>query len=267
MTSDRDTTGTVGLTVEDGVAELRLTAPDRRNCVSFAFVEDLLGHIEDLEARLEEVTAILLTHEGDVFCAGYDLDVIGGDGPDEEREQLIERHNACRDWLWNVDRPVVVGASGPAVAAGAGQALVGDIVVVGSEFRIWWPEINVGLFPYTMGPSFVERFGVRRAAEVTFLGRDAKLDPDEAREMGLVNRVVDTGDVDDTVREMGATLAANERKYGYLLDAYEIFNLAKREHRARGNAGTAVGEWRQTYDRWFSGDGPNLGGRDDPRDG
>lgn len=256
--------GCIDLTLEEGVAELRMTAPEQRNCVSFEFVADLFGHIETLEDRLEDVTAVLLTHEGDVFCAGYDMDVIG-DGSDEDREQLTEQFGACRDWLWNVDRPVVVGAKGPAVAAGAGHAEVGDIVVVGPEFRIWWPEINVGLFPYTMGPSFVEKLGIRRAAEVTFLGHEAKLTPGEARELGLVNRVVDTGDVDETVREMGRTLADNEERYGYLLEAYELFNVAKREHREAGNGGTAMGAWRQTHDRWFSEEGPNLGGRDDLR--
>lgn len=265
MVSEPGPNGTVALEIEDGVAELRATAPERRNCVSFAFVEDLHEHVDTLAGRLDEVTAIALTHEGDVFCAGYDLDVIAGEGPDAERERLTEAYGPVREWLWHVDRPVVVGAKGPAVAAGAGHALVGDIVVAGPEFRIWWPEINVGLFPYTMGPEFVDRLGFRRAAEVTFLGREARLDPEEARELGLVNRIVATEAVDETVREMGATLAENERRYGYLLEAYELFNLAKRERRARGNAGTAVGSWRGTYDRWFGAEGPNLGGRDDPR--
>lgn len=259
--------GTISLDLADGVAELRMTAPERRNCVSFAFVEDLYEHIETLESQLDEVTAIVLTHEGDVYCAGYDLDVIGGDGPDSERERLTEEYDAARQWLWNVDRPVVVGAKGPAVAAGAGHVQVGDIVVVGSDFRIWWPEINVGLFPYTMGPSFVDRLGIRRAAEVTFLGREAKLSPEEAREVGLVNRIVETAAVDETVRQMATTLAENEQRYGYLIEAYELFNVAKRQRRSHQNAGTIMGSWRQTYDRWFSEEGPNLGGQDDPRGG
>lgn len=265
MVTDPGPNGTLALDIADGVAELRATAPDRRNCVSFDFVADLYEHIETLEDCLDEVTAIVMTHEGDVYCAGYDLDVIGGDGPDTERERLTDRYGAAREWLWNVDRPVVVGATGPAVAAGAGHALVGDIVVVSPEFRIWWPEIDVGLFPYTMGPSFVDRLGIRRAAEVTFLGREAKLTPAAAREIGLVNRVVETDAVDETVRSMGATLAENEARYGYLLEAYELFNVAKRAHRGQRNAGTVIGAWRQTYDRWFSEEGPNLGGGDDPR--
>lgn len=52
-----------------------------------------------------------------------------------------------------------------------------------------------------------------------------------------------------------------------MLDAYEIFNQAKREYLARGNAGTAYGEWRQTYDEWFGDRGALRGGRDDPRGG
>lgn len=256
--------GSVELTVEDNVAELRMARPDKSNCVSLELVEDLFTVIDDLERRQDDIYSIVLTHDGSTFCAGYDLNVIAGDATDEAREALTSRFGPARSWFRNVDIPVVVGASGPAVAAGAGWALVGDIVVVGPEFRIWWPEINVGLFPHTMGPSFVNRFGHRRAAELTLLGQHAKLTPEEARELGLVNRVVDTEEVDDTARELAGILAEHEREYGYMLDAYELLNISIRESRMSRDGGVALGRWRQTHDEWFSGE-RRLGGRDDPR--
>lgn len=268
MASSPDLNGSADLTVEGEVAEVRMARPDKSNAVTVELVEDLFAIIDELETRIEdgEVYSIVLTHEGGTFCAGYDLNVIAGDdATDEERAWLTDRFPAARSWFRNVDVPVVVGATGPAVAAGAGWALVGDIVVVGPEFRIWWPEINVGLFPHTMGPSFVERVGVRRAAELVFLGRHAKLAPEEAREVGFVNRIVDADEVDAEAREIGDILADHEREYGYMLDAYELFNIAKREVRSAHNGGHALGEWRGTYDRWFSGEGPRLGGKDDPR--
>lgn len=258
--------GVITLTIEDGIAELRATDPDRRNCVSIEFVEDLYEAIDEIEPRIDSgtVTALVLTHDGSVFCAGYDLDIVGNPDREDERSELTSRYRAARKWLDNVDVPTIVGAKGPAVAAGAGHCLVGDIIAVGPEFRIWWPEVNVGLFPYTMGPSFISRFGRRRAAEIVFLGDEAKITPQEAREMGLVNRIVDTDDVDSEVRDIGRTIAGYKEEYGYILDSYEQFNKAKRALRDR-YAGITEAEWRQTQDRWFSDDAPARTGGHDPR--
>lgn len=259
--------GTLSLTIDDGVAELRATDADRRNCVSFDLVEDLFEAIDELRPLIDagEVAALVLTHEGPVFCAGYDLDIVGDPERDEEQSELTSRYGAARDWLDNVDVPTIVGAKGPAVAAGAGHCLVGDIIAVGPEFRIWWPEVNVGLFPLTMGPSFISRYGRRRAAEIVFLGNEAKIAPEEAREMGLVNRIVDTDEVDAEVRDMGRTIAGYEEEYGYVLDSYEQFNKAKRALRDR-HVGLAEARWQQTRDRYFREDAVGrTGGRDDPR--
>lgn len=261
------TNGTLSLSVEDGVAELRGTDADHRNCISLDYVDDLFGAIDELRPKVEagDVAALVLTHEGSVFCAGYDLDVVGDPERDEEQSELTSRYRAARQWLDNVDVPTIVGAKGPAVAAGAGHCLVGDIIAVGPEFRIWWPEVNVGLFPHTMGPQFISRFGRRRAAEIVFLGNEAKVSPEEAREMGLVNRIVETEAVDDEVRNIGETIAGYEAEYGYVLDAYEEFNAAKRALRDRW-VGINEAEWRRTRDRYFREDAvARTGNRDDPR--
>lgn len=257
--------GNVSLTIEDNVAKLRSTNAERQNCISFEFVEDLFHQIDRMRDRLDEIYAITITHDGDVYCGGFDLDVISN-ADEDTRSELTDQYYACYDWLVNVDVPVVTGAKGPAVAMGAGHLMVGDIVVLGEEFRIWWSEIDVGLFPYRMGASFIEKYGVRRAAELTFLGKEAKLTPQECRELRIANRIVDTEEVDDEVQDIGETLAGNEREYGYMLDGYEVFNTAKRHHRQQNNAGTALGDWLKTYDEWFSDDEPLTGGRGDPRE-
>lgn len=262
MDHDLDLHGSIALRLSDNVAELRLTRPDRSNCVSRDQVEDLHAIVEELDGR-DDVYAIALTHEGSTFCAGYDLDVIMGDDPDE-RSFITSGHNAGRSWLHNAPIPVVVGVSGAAAAAGAGFAEVGDVIVAGPEFRIWWPEINVGVFPQTMGPNFVDRYGYRRAAEITLLGEHAKFGPEEAREMGIVNRIVDDGEVDTTAVGLAETMAEHERAYGTMLDAYELLVQAKQEERHTTNGAFATAQWHSTYDDWFA-EGERITNRDDPR--
>lgn len=263
--------GNLELSHQDGVAELRLSNPEKLNCVSLPHVEDLLTAIERLEGYIEddELVSILITHEGEQFCGGYDLDVMAADGREAEKQQLQDQYQACYGWLRNVDVPVVVGARGAAVAAGAVYCLTGDIIVTGPDFRMWWSEVNVGIFGYTIGPLFVNRVGHRRAAELAFLGNNAKLTPQEARELGLINRIVDGEEVENEAREIAETLAEYERRYGYILDAYEVYNLSKRANRNPGGIGHAEAEWRTLYDEWFNSDGidTRLGGEDDPRRG
>lgn len=264
MAASPDLNGSASFALEDNVAEIRLSRPDRANAVTLDLVEDLYAIVGHLEPR-DDVYAILLTHDGGTFCAGYDMDVIA-DGTDEEREALTGRFGPLLSWFRNVTVPVVAGSTGKTPAAGASLALTADIVVVGPDFRIWWPEINVGYFPHTMGPDFIHRVGVRRAAELVFLGGHARLGPEEARELGLVNRIVEADDVDGEVRDIGDILADHERDYGYLLDAYELFTHSKREYEATHDGGHALARWRSTHDKWFAGE-QRLGGGDDPRGG
>lgn len=268
-----DLNGAIGLEVNDNIAGLRFADPDRRNCVSVEFAEDLLAITRFIDRNLEDVYVLTITHEGPVFSAGYDLDVVGDPDSSEERTYLMERFRAARSWLSHVDRPVIVGAKGPAVAAGAGLVRRLDINVVSDEFQIWWPEINVGVFPRTMGPELIKVFGPHRAAELTFLGTEARLSAEEARELGLVNRIVDGEEVDELVKGMARTIAGYERDYGSMIDAYEVFNLARHESEQLRGGNRTIAEWRSTYDQWYGGSdlidretGMPAGRGDDPRD-
>src|SRR6202049_4811218 len=63
---------TVQLAFESGVATITLNRPEKRNAVSFALVEELLGAPDEIEQSPAQV--VILTGAGKAFCAGLDLD-------------------------------------------------------------------------------------------------------------------------------------------------------------------------------------------------
>lgn len=234
--------------LEEGVAAIRLTAPERKNCFSIDLGEDLLELYRALEERLEQIAVVTLTAAGDVFCAGLDLDIVtNAEARPDERERLGDLYWLATGWLRNVSVPVVVGACSAAPGAGAGLAQSADILVTDEDFEIWWPEINVGIPPYDLGPKLARDLGWRRAVELTLLGREARLSATEAEALGLVNRVVPAGEVDDAVNDIARTLARHEHESGTMLDVYAVLH----EHRRRSSDTSAIADWQRLHNNWF----------------
>lgn len=220
--------GCAQLSVEDGVAAIRLTDPDRYNAFTMSMGEDLTALIDEIEGR-EDVSVVTLTSEGGIFCAGLDVDIVTGDD-EETRERLVDYLHATRGWLRHCDHPVVVGVQGAAPGAGAIFTTAGDIRVLGSDAELWWPEIAFGMKAYGQAVELVEAVGVARASELMLLGEDAKLGASEAKESGLANRVVDPEDVESEVQDIAATIAGHDEAHGLVAEYVEVLRHARREN-------------------------------------
>jgi enoyl-CoA hydratase/carnithine racemase len=239
--------GRAELQVEDGVADVRLVDTERKNCFSIPMGEDLLELYTEIE-ETADVCAVSFTAAGDVFCAGLDLDIVSN--PEEradDLEHMLDIFEPAREWLRHCPYPTVVGAHGVAPGAGAALANAADILVAGENLEIWWPEINVGIPPYTLGPRLLRQVGHRRATELTLLGREAKLSADEARELGLVNHVVPTDEVTAEAREVARDLADVHQRHGTVLDVYETIQAAGR----RADGSDVLAGWKGERREWF----------------
>lgn len=219
--------GKVSLTVEDGVAEIRLDDPDRHNVFSPGLSEDLLTHFREVEDR-DDVSAVALTAEGRTFCAGLDLDIVQGDDP-AALDALRENLDAARAWLHGSRLPVVTAASGAAPGAGAILLARSDIRVVSEDIGIWWPENQLGMKAYGEAVYLVAAVGAPKATETILMGDEAKLTAEEAHSLGLVNRVVPAEETDDTAREMASTIAEYDQQHGLVAEYMEAIQHARRE--------------------------------------
>lgn len=217
----------VSLTVEDGVAEIRLEDADRHNVFSPGLSEDLLAHFLAVEER-EDVSVVALTAAGATFCAGLDLDIVTGDDP-AALDALRENLGAVGAWLRESTLPVVAAAAGAAPGAGAILLARSDIRVVAEDARIWWPENQLGMKAYGQAVDLVAEVGAAKATEIILMGDEATVTAEEARTLGLVNRVVPVEEVDGTAREMAGVIAEYDQEHGLTSEYMEAIQHARRE--------------------------------------
>ncbi|HEV2252887.1 MAG TPA: crotonase/enoyl-CoA hydratase family protein [Streptosporangiaceae bacterium] len=194
----------VSVTITDGVADVRLTRPEKRNALDGAMFAGLVAAGERLKAE-PRVRAVVLSGEGPDFCAGLDfgwframrdgerlsadLDLPPG-GPARPGPQGPARSAGQRAaYVWTeVPVPVIAAVSGNALGGGLQIALGADIRIVAPDARMSVLEIRWGLVPDMTGTQLLpELVGRDVAKELTFTGR--MVSGEEAVALGLATRV------------------------------------------------------------------------------
>jgi enoyl-CoA hydratase/carnithine racemase len=188
------TTDRVLLSVEAGVAHVRMNRADKRNGLDLAMFEALIATGERLAAD-RGVRAVVLSGEGPAFCAGLDWKAFLGD-PEGSRKLLARdaakspanaAQRAC--WVWTeVPVPVVAAVHGVALGGGLQLALACDLRVVAPDAQLSVMEIRYGLVPDMSASQTLLRL-VRPdvAKELIFTGR--VVSGEEAGRIGLATRI------------------------------------------------------------------------------
>jgi len=181
----------------DGVCELRLNRPDKRNAITFAMYDALWDSMVRAEAD-DSVRAILLSGAGASFTAGNDLmDFVNG--PPSGNEQGPTRFIRL---LPKIRKILVAAVHGSTVGIGVTMLLHCDLVLAARSARLSMPFVKLGLVPEAGSSLLLPRLiGHQRAAELLLLG--TPIDSAAALNFGLVNRVVE----DDVLLEEARTLA------------------------------------------------------------
>ncbi len=180
-----------------------LSRPERRNAVDGATAAALADAFREFDADRSASVAVL-HGEGGVFCAGADLQEVGGPAGNRVAP---DGNGPMGPTRMRLGKPVIAAVAGHAVAGGLELALWCDLrvaeesAVLGVFCRRWWvPLIDGGTVRL---PRLI---GVSRAMDMVLTGRG--VGSREALEMGLVNRVVPDGSSRAAAQELAAELAA-----------------------------------------------------------
>jgi enoyl-CoA hydratase/carnithine racemase len=156
-----------------------------------------------------DVRAVVLTGAGSkAFIAGADLDEFSEAlGSSEWIEDHTSRTRRMLDLWSSIPQPLVAAVQASAVGGGLEIALVCDLIVAAPNARFGLPEVRLGLMPGAGGTQRLpRRIGIGRAKEMMLLG--STIDADEARRIGLVNRIADDGDALAAALALAGNLAA-----------------------------------------------------------
>ncbi|GAB3075168.1 enoyl-CoA hydratase/isomerase family protein [Nocardioides zeae] len=201
--------GPVLLEVEDGIATIWLNRPEASNSVDVELLQAL--HAAALRCHAEPgVRVVVLAGAGRNFCAGGDVKTFAAKGV-----ALPEYLRSATAWLQiatsaliQLKAPVVAAVQGFA-AGGAGFGLVcaADLVVAADDARFFSGAVRVGMAPDAGTTVTLGRIvGVRKALEI--LLTNPTLSAEDARGLGIVNRVVPARELHDATRALARELAA-----------------------------------------------------------
>ncbi|WP_029429883.1 enoyl-CoA hydratase/isomerase family protein [Blastococcus sp. URHD0036] len=190
--------------VDAGVATVTLLHPSLTRAVRV----DLLGALAGLADR-DDVSVVVLTGSGRVFCAGQDLHEHGATleaDPGTAFESLDEHYAPVIRTLSGMPQPVVAGINGSCAGGGLGLALAADIRVAAAGARFALAFTGIGLAPDCGVSVLLARaVGAARASELVL--RNRTFTAEEAAAWGLVGTVVAAADLPNTVQSVAAQLA------------------------------------------------------------
>lgn len=182
-------------TIDNGVAHVKLSRPDKRNGLDMDMFEGIIAAGDAIIAN-HAVRAVVLHGEGKAFCAGLDFQWFMS-SPDEAR-RLLERpdttpaniaQRAC--WVWQeVPVPVIAALHGSVFGGGFQLSLGADLRYATPDAQLSVMEIKWGLIPdMSITQTLPRLVRLDIAKELTFTGR--VLSGTEAADLGIVTRVCD----------------------------------------------------------------------------
>ncbi|ABS69562.1 Enoyl-CoA hydratase/isomerase [Xanthobacter versatilis] len=194
---------------DGGVLTLTLARPEARNSLSEAMMAALTSALAAIAADTA-VRAVVLAAEGPVYSAGHDLKEIQAHRGDADRgrayfEDVLKRCATLMTAIVRLPQPVIAAVEGMATAAGCQLVASCDLAVAGEKARFCTPGVNIGLFCHTPMVALSRNLARKHAMEMLLLGE--WVEAEEARRMGLVNRVVPAGDALSTAQALARRIA------------------------------------------------------------
>jgi enoyl-CoA hydratase/carnithine racemase len=188
---------------EEDVVRVTLSRPERRN----AFNAQLIAELTDAFADVGDARAVVLSGEGESFCAGADIDWMRA-SVDLTYEQNLADALDLRRMLETIDgcaAPVVARVHGHALGGALGLLACSDLVVCSPETVFAFSEVKLGIVPAAISSFALARIGAGQARRYFLTGE--RFDAVIALRLGLVHEVVD--DLDAAVeRVLGEILSA-----------------------------------------------------------
>lgn len=170
----------------NGVARLLLSNPPM-NVLDIATMREINSALDGLN---DDPTLKVLVFEAvdgsKAFCAGVDV----SEHTSDTVEEMIEVFHRIFHMLEGIEIPTVAVVDGAALGGGCELALFCDLVIASEKASFGQPEIQVGVFPPIAAIALPEIVGPKKAFEMMLIGD--RIGAEEAKQLGLVNKVVPT---------------------------------------------------------------------------
>ena len=186
------------------VARITINRPEKRNAISGGVIQGMMSALKEIE-KDSSIKVVTTTGAGKIaWSAGYDMDYLSGlihmdaSKPDESGLELNEM-------ILKSSKIVIAVVNGFCLGGAVTLLLSHDLAIASDKAQIGLPEIFRGFPPRYVVGALVRAIPVKPAMEMLITGRN--LSSEEARQIGLINRVVPDGELAATAQQWAEEMA------------------------------------------------------------
>ena len=187
---------------KNGVGTVTIDRPKVKNAIARHTALEISEAFKDFDAD-PEVRVIVITHTGEYFCSGGDLQGY----KDVPHIKYREYTHSVADLWWQtttLSKPIIASIKGNVLGGGVGIIANCDMVVIAEEVYVQAAEINIGMWPMVVMPVLFRSVGRKKGLEMIMMGE--RWTPEQCLDAGLVNRVCKKEEVENTTNQICETL-------------------------------------------------------------
>jgi 2-(1,2-epoxy-1,2-dihydrophenyl)acetyl-CoA isomerase len=161
--------------------------------------KELYEILHDINLK-KEIRAVVIRGTGKGFCGGGDVkEMYDSDDKSKFLRDLTKAIHKCVMEIRTMEKPVIAAVNGYAFGAGLSLALACDIIISIKDTKFGTAFIGIGLAPGCGTQLFTKLVGYQRACEYILTSKT--FTPEKALELGLINKVVETDELNSSVEE------------------------------------------------------------------
>ena len=190
--------------LENGIGELVLNRPDKRNSIIGPLVTEMDKAIQEMVAS-DSCNVIIIRGEQGYFCAGLDLKAFSEEPAPPWRETFQDDWTKLHNTIYNCPKPIVGALEKFSIAGGSALAFACDFLVVGKGAFLQVAEVEMGLAAPINVAWLNIRYPHALGLQMAVLGE--RTYGDELLRLGIANQCVEDDQVLKVTRELGRRLA------------------------------------------------------------
>jgi len=214
--------------IDNRVGFITLNRPEKRNALSY----ELIGELKEAFARAEadeRVKVIVLKAYGEAFCAGADLAYLQK-LQGFSYEENISDSNHLRELfqqIYTLKKVVIAQVQGHALAGGCGLATICDFSFAVPEAKFGYTEVKIGFIPAIVMVFLLRKIGEANARHLLLSGD--LISADDARQLGVINKVVRAEKLEAEVLSFAHRLITNNSTHAMMLTKQMIAEVQAKE--------------------------------------
>lgn len=217
---------TLSTALQDHIYTITIQRPDKLNALNKTVLDELDAAMDEVYQN-ESIKGVIITGSGDkAFVAGADIKEFG-EVPNHKGKELSERGQNIFFKIEDCPKPVIAAVNGFALGGGCELAMACHIRIASESARFGQPEVTLGLIPgYGGTQRFTMLAGKGKAMEMILTGN--MMNAMDAEKCGLVNRVVEPGELLKGAEEMIKTIISKSPvAVGLAISAINTFDHSR----------------------------------------